>query len=195
LPVCSSKKLGNVKNAMNGVWARILPGINMIVLSGMYRQLPDKYNPAIFEISQEDMMELAWTEQLSVGNALIDSEHKRIVDMVNSVEHALTTSDRTDLSRLLKLLLEGMHNHFINERNIARAIEFPFAEHDLSHQYILKKLQHAVSDVAAENKMLPEGFVEQFTGSLRGWLVDHVIKEDMLMKPVLDTYPYDFNPG
>lgn len=140
-------------------------------------------------------MELVWTEQLSVGNALIDSEHQHIIHMINSVEHAFTTMNGADLLHSLKLLLDGMHDHFRSEKDVARAIGFPFAEHDLSHQYILKKLQHVKNGLEAESETLPEGLVEHFTGLLRSWLIDHVIKEDMLMKPVLQTHPYDFNPG
>ena len=30
---------------------------------------------------------------------------------------------------------------------------------------------------------------------LRSWLIDHVIKEDLLMKPVLQKYSPAFDPG
>ena len=29
---------------------------------------------------------------------------------------------------------------------------------------------------------------------LSEWMVEHILQEDMLMKPVLQTYPYDFKP-
>ncbi|MBY0576557.1 MAG: hemerythrin domain-containing protein [Gallionellaceae bacterium] len=140
-------------------------------------------------------MELVWTEQLSVGNALIDSEHQQIVHVINSVEQAFIAMDRTNLLHSLKLLLDSMRNHFRNEERIARTVGFSFDEHSLSHQYMLKKLEHVKNGLTVESETLPEGMFEHITGLLRSWLIDHVVKEDMLMKPVLKNYPYDFSPG
>ena len=30
---------------------------------------------------------------------------------------------------------------------------------------------------------------------LSDWLSNHIIEEDILMKPMLQTYPYDFKPA
>jgi hypothetical protein len=30
---------------------------------------------------------------------------------------------------------------------------------------------------------------------MRDWLINHVIKEDLLMKPALQKYPPSFDPG
>jgi len=35
---------------------------------------------------------------------------------------------------------------------------------------------------------------EKFTKLLRSWLIDHVIKEDLLMKPVLKKHSPLFDP-
>lgn len=64
-------------------------------------------------------MELAWSEELSVGNAMIDSEHKDLIIIVNNVEHAIRARDSSALSRAFKLLEDHMRIHFTNEEKIA----------------------------------------------------------------------------
>ena len=139
-------------------------------------------------------MGLAWTEELSVGNAMLDSDHKHLICMVNSVQNELKAKDSAGLSRSLQLLFDGMRIHFENEKNVARVIGFPFAEHDLSHQYMLKKLQYMKDVLEGGNGTLPDGLAEYFHNFLNDWAAGHITNEDGLMKTTLKTYPCDFKP-
>lgn len=140
-------------------------------------------------------MELAWSEELSVGNAMIDSEHKNLIIVVNSVEHAIRARDSFALSRAFKLLEDCMRIHFINEEKIAQAVNFPFTNNKQEHYYLLKLLQHMRDELEAKNGILSEDATEHFSHFLSDWMTEHILKEDMLMKPVLQTYPCDFKPG
>ena len=35
------------------------------------------------------MMEFVWTKQLSIGNAVIDSDHKNLIALINGIERAI----------------------------------------------------------------------------------------------------------
>jgi hemerythrin len=39
-----------------------------------------------------------------------------------------------------------------------------------------------------------ESVAEHYYMFLSTWAIDHVIEDDMKMKPLLETYPYDFKP-
>ena len=140
-------------------------------------------------------MELAWSEELSVGNAMIDSEHKNMIVMVNSVEHAVRTRDSFALSQAFGQLEHCLCTHFANEEKIAQAIKFNFTNNKLDHYYLLKLLQHMRDELEAKNGILSENATEHFSHFLSDWMTEHILKEDMLMKPVLQTYSYDFKPG
>ncbi len=140
-------------------------------------------------------MELAWEEQWSVGNAMIDSEHQDLIVVVNSVEHAIRARDSLALSQAFRLLEDRIRVHFINEEKIAQAVNFPFTNNKLEHYYILKLLQHMRDELEAKNGILSEVETEHFSHFLSDLITEHILKEDMLMKPVLQTYPYDFKPG
>lgn len=143
-------------------------------------------------------MALAWSEELSVGNAMIDSEHKDLIGMVNNVERLIRARDGSSIPQAFEQLEECLCAHFANEEKIARAINFPFTHNAQEHGYVLKSLhliRNAVSAMAAKNGIWAEDASEHYSEFLRDWLTNHVAKEDMLMKPLLQTYPYDFSPG
>lgn len=142
-------------------------------------------------------MALAWTEDLSVGNVMIDSEHKNLIDMVNNVERVIRAKDSSALPHAFEQLEHHLCTHFENEEKMAQAIKFPFTNNLLEHKYVLKSLhliRDAVTSMAAENGVWAEDAAAHYSEFLSDWLTNHVLTEDMLMKPMLQTYPYDFNP-
>ncbi|WP_212785384.1 bacteriohemerythrin [Ferrigenium kumadai] len=142
---------------------------------------------------RERIMTLTWTEQLSVGNAIIDSEHRNLIGLINSVEHALRSGNEHALSHAFKLLTDCVRLHFMNEEKIAQAAELPFEQHKQSHQYLQKELQYIRDELEAKSGMWSEGAVEHFTRTLGNWMMDHLSGEDKLLKPALLTLPSDFS--
>lgn len=139
-------------------------------------------------------MELAWSERLSVGNALIDSEHSILLDMINTVERAIRAGDSVALQPAFKRLEDFVNVHFVNEEAIAQAIHFPFTHNKLEHQFVQKEFQHMRIELLAKNGMWSESAAEHYSYFLSEWMIQHILKEDMQMKPVLQTYSYDFKP-
>lgn len=139
-------------------------------------------------------MALAWTEDLSVGNVLIDSEHKNLIAMVNNLEHEIRASHRSALPHAFEQLEQYLIAHFANEEKMAQAINFPFNHNEQEHQHFLNALLLIKVAVIGKRGGWAEDAVEHYSEYLNDWLTNHVINEDMLMKPALQTYSYDFNP-
>ena len=139
-------------------------------------------------------MGLDWAEHLSVGNELIDAEHKNLIVAVNSIEHAIATRNRIALSRAFDLLDTYLHIHFRNEERIAAAIKFPFSKNRLEHQHLLKEMRYMRAELDTKDGIWRDELVDKYSRFLSGWMAEHIIKEDMLMKRELQTYPYDFKP-
>ena len=135
-----------------------------------------------------------WTDDLSVGNASIDADHKKLIVMVNGLETMIKARDSFALPQALEQLEHHLYMHFLNEEKIAQAVNFPFDQNKLEHQYVLKEFQHMKGELIAKNGIWSDGAAEHYSHFLSDWITDHVVKEDMLMKPVLQTYPYDFKP-
>ncbi|MDO8465203.1 MAG: hemerythrin domain-containing protein [Gallionella sp.] len=141
------------------------------------------------------MMDMTWTEQLSVGNAVIDSDHKKLMELVNDIGSLAEGKDSFELSLALKLFKSCMNSHSINEEQFAQALNFPFGLHKLAHQNMQTEIDFTEYELK-KNSVAPTIFVmEHYPQFLRDWLIKHITEEDMLMKPALQAYPYDFKIG
>lgn len=139
-------------------------------------------------------MGLNWAEELSVGNEMIDSEHKNLIVVVNSVEHAIKTHDHAAMSKGFDLLDAYMHVHFRNEERLAAAANIAFTQIKDEHLHLLKEMRHMREELEARNGIWPDELVKKYSGFLSGWMKGHILTDDMQLKPVLQTYPYDFKP-
>lgn len=141
-------------------------------------------------------MTLEWREQLSVGNGVIDGDHKHLIALVNSTEVALNARDWDALSGALEQLDLYAREHFTREERIAQAAGYPNCVHlQQEHVLLRKELMRAKHELESMRGEWSEAAIKNFTHLLRRWLVDHVIREDMLLKPLLQSYPYNFNPS
>ncbi len=87
-------------------------------------------------------MALVWREQMSVGNTLIDTEHRYLLDQINAVELALNSEDNHDiLVETLNHLVEYTQTHFNHEEQIQLKIKYPLHEnHKVKHKEIMTEL-------------------------------------------------------
>lgn len=140
-------------------------------------------------------MGLDWGEHLSVGNELIDSEHRNLIIVVNNVENAIVAGDRVALSKAFDLLDTYMHIHFRNEERIADALNIPFANSRLEHRHLLNEMKCMREELEGRIGGWSEELVKKYSRFLSGWMADHIVKEDMQLKPFLHIHPYNFKPG
>lgn len=137
-------------------------------------------------------MALLWRAQFSVGNDLIDSDHQYLLEIINKAEVSLKANNRVELTAVLAALAHYGALHFEREELVAKAVGYPQADQlHVSHTNLVLALDKFKQDVG--DTWTPEA-VAHFTGFLRDWLIEHVIKEDMLMKPWLLKYSPRFDP-
>ena len=136
-------------------------------------------------------MRLTWSEHLSIGNEKIDLDHKLLFGLIEGVEHAMEYRDCTVLSKAFNLLVSKLRSHFTNEEYIAETVQFPFAQHKKDQQYFLKEVEYLKDELLCKEGVWCEAAIKHFSGSLRGLLMDHITRKDMLMKPFLQKHPYD----
>lgn len=135
-----------------------------------------------------------WTDDLSVGNASIDADHKKLIVMVNGLEAMIKARDGFALAQAFEQLEHYLCAHFVSEEKIAQAVNFPFDKNKREHEYVLREFMHMKNELLAKKGIWSDGAAEHYSHFLSDWIRDHVLNEDMLLKPVLQTYPYDFKP-
>lgn len=140
-------------------------------------------------------MSLLWCDQFSVGNNVIDSDHKYLIETINRVEQSVERKNRCELAAAFDALMQYSRAHFDREEKIAIAIGYKQVPHlSQSHQNLLKQLDQLRGDTDALGLEWPSDAAEHFTNFLRDWLINHVIREDQLMKPILQNYSPNFFP-
>lgn len=139
-------------------------------------------------------MALIWRKHLSVGNAMLDFEHKKLIGMVNSIEYAIGIKDSFALLEGMKLFKGCADSHFANEARFAQAFSFNFEQHNLAHRHLQKELQQTIDELDVKVGTWSEYVMDYYPQLLRDWLIEHIVGEDMQMKPVLQSHPYDFKP-
>lgn len=139
-------------------------------------------------------MGLVWREQLSVANDVIDADHKYLIDIINRVEQGMAAKNLRSLAAALESLSKYSQEHFAREEKIAKAAGYQqVPDLNQSHQALLKQLDEVKTEIGQMQEWSPE-VVDRFTSLLRSWLIDHVVKEDLLMKPTLQKLSPLFNP-
>ena len=137
-------------------------------------------------------MGLLWREQFSVGNDLIDSDHQYLIEIINRAEVSLQANNRVELTTVLDELARYGKSHFEREEQVAKAVGYPKADQlHLSHTQLNEKL---VAFKAQIGETWAEAAVVEFTAFLRDWLIAHVIKEDLPMKPWLIKHSPRLDP-
>lgn len=87
-------------------------------------------------------MPIIWQANMSVGNTIIDDEHKYLFCLINSVEIALKLENNRSILKMLIFQLEQYtREHFSQEEKIQVKIKYSgYAEHKMEHQRILDNI-------------------------------------------------------
>lgn len=137
-------------------------------------------------------MALEWREQLGVGNDLIDADHKYLIDIINLAEQGLKSRNPVALAAALDNLERYSKMHFSREETIATAAGYPEAAHlHISHEALIATLTQIKAEIG---DAWDASAAEHFSAFLRDWLINHLIKEDLLMKPFLKKFSPRFDP-
>lgn len=137
-------------------------------------------------------MPIQWRDQFSVGNDLIDADHQYLIEIINKAEVSLRAHSQSDLIAVFNELAHYGKQHFEREELLASAVGYPKADQlHVSHEALVASLEKFRESVGEQ---WTSEAAEQFTTFLRDWLIQHVIKEDLLMKPWITKFSPRFDP-
>ncbi|MEI6557516.1 MAG: bacteriohemerythrin [Rhodospirillaceae bacterium] len=131
-------------------------------------------------------MAIEWRPAMAIDNAALDDDHRYLIGLINSVEALCQQSfDQGALLKILGSLKYYTVYHFVREEAAQRAAGFPHAEaHALEHKQLIATVDQAVALVSQE--ITPdkhERIRAEITALLNGWLIQHIIKHDIPMRP------------
>lgn len=120
-----------------------------------------------------------WTPDLETGNAIIDTEHKQLIQALNDLMDACSKgAGRAEIEKTTTFLADYTAKHFAHEEQLQRQYSYPDA---VNHKGYHESFKKTVAEIADQLKR--EGatiaLVGKVNSSIAGWLLNHIKREDV----------------
>ena len=133
-------------------------------------------------------MAIAWRDQMSIDQGIIDADHKSLIDLVNTVDAVPPgPAMQRDIAAILDRLNAYTRVHCRREERLQAAMHFiNESAHGLYHASVMRDLDA----LRAQSKRRMRGrqvlaFQRRVSVALHDWLIDHIVRSDSLMKPFI----------
>ena len=122
------------------------------------------------------IVKLEWSEAISIDNARIDHQHKRLIAITNNlIEHSNAKANSEIISETLQELLKYTREHFHDEEALMESLHYPkLAEHKKIHEAFVQKMAEFCYQVTENEKTV----TEELLNFLVNWLLVHTREDD-----------------
>ena len=126
---------------------------------------------------------ITWRPQLETGNAIIDAQHKRLVDIINELNDALKAGRSNEImGATFDELVAYTATHFGVEEKLLAGHDYEYLEeHRKEHRVFTDQIK---MDRDNFNAGVWE-FEQRMMDYLRGWLLNHIQISDKAYVPTL----------
>lgn len=124
-------------------------------------------------------MAYSWNKKLETGNAIIDSQHKELINAINELLDACATGNgRAKLKETSNFLLNYTKRHFTAEEKLQQQSRYPdYINHKKYHDDFVKEVNQIVDQLEAEGPSVV--MVGKINHTIAGWLINHISTEDV----------------
>lgn len=124
-------------------------------------------------------MSYTFTKELETGNALIDSEHKELINAINDLLAACSQGQgRAKVEGTASFLLSYTKKHFADEEKLQIESGYPdYVNHKRYHTEFVKTVNALVNDLKKDGPTIP--LVAKVNQAVAGWLINHIKREDV----------------
>lgn len=126
---------------------------------------------------------IRWKDSFSVGNDQIDSDHKKLLGMINQLQTAAHyQTDEALIESTLNELIDYTKYHFSREEDLMKTHNYPdYDEHVKEH----KKMVDQVSQFINEYRIDKTRTIDNVILFLKTWLINHINGSDQKYAPYL----------
>jgi len=118
---------------------------------------------------------LIWSHIYSVGNDEIDQQHQKLMQLINTLYHAQYSGSSTQVSTILRELVDYTVYHFQAEEKIQQAFQYPeYSRHKQIHIDLIQEVSGYVDQLQKEDETIKERLMV----FLSEWLKNHILGED-----------------
>ena len=125
------------------------------------------------------MKELVWDDLLSVGVDEVDDDHRKLVDLFNMLNHAVSEGDTPEyIEAVLEELINCTVWHFSHEERLMMKYGYDgIEEHKAVHQELIKGAKELQQKILQKGNLVASEDIE----FLEHWLTEHILTSDMRM--------------
>lgn len=118
-----------------------------------------------------------WSPALSVGFEEIDSDHRKLIDLVNRLSDAVSNeADMSVSGEIIEELISYTSWHFRHEERLMQNFGDPeLLNHKQEHLNLLEQ----VSEIKQRFDNGDKGVPEEMLPFLKEWLTHHILETDM----------------
>lgn len=119
---------------------------------------------------------LEWRPDFELGLNDIDTQHKRLVGLINSLHDSMAMgAPQEELADILRDLVQYTRIHFSYEENVMRARRYPLlAKHMREHEELAAQVTRFRADFCAGRIALSISLLN----FLKTWLREHILQSD-----------------
>jgi hemerythrin len=120
---------------------------------------------------------IIWDDaKFSVKNSTIDSQHQRLVEMINELNEAMASRKGFDITnRVLEKAVAYTVYHFQTEEELMEKFAYPDrAAHKAQHEAFKAKVTALKRDFSEHDASVPR----ELLSYLRDWLTQHIVTVD-----------------
>lgn len=126
---------------------------------------------------------IAWREEMSIGVKAIDDDHRYLISIINEFD---ACQNRQNAEKTCKRLFTYAQTHFQREEALQDEFDYPHASaHKQAHAGIVERLRGIIrsSFISGDGTVSDEALIADLSALLRDWVVDHVMRDDLDMRP------------
>ena len=128
-----------------------------------------------------------WSADLSVGNPMMDEDHRHLVLLVNELDHAVRTGRRAETRfDILHDVVLFSGQHFCREERLMRQSGYPgMSEHKRAHDALIRDLREFVRAFEGGEIDISADTVTW----LKTWVSGHILGADRALAAYLSQQP------
>lgn len=121
---------------------------------------------------------MIWNDNLKIGVAMIDSEHRELCDRIDRLLAACSQGKgRDEIVKTVDFLQEYTIKHFGDEEKLQRSCGYPKCkEHKAMHEYFVSKITELKKELSEQGANVAT--ISETNYFLMNWLLNHIQKVD-----------------
>ena len=123
------------------------------------------------------MKDIVWSSIFSIGIDNIDEDHRRLIDLFNILNHAVTEGESSEyVAAVLEELINCTVWHFSHEERLMLKYGYEgFEEHKAEHRELIESAKALQQEILQANGPVAERHLE----TLEHWLTEHLLTADV----------------